>query len=113
MGAKQPRDQALISLDVLARYAGEAASEVDGVSALVQSRLHRHRGVVVSAGDDGIQVELHVAVRFGSAIAPIAAALQERVAGYLSSMADVEPTSVDVVVDRVEVAPETLGPARP
>jgi uncharacterized alkaline shock family protein YloU len=98
---KEPRDQALISLEVLARYAGEAASEVEGAS-LVESRLHRHRGVVVNADEDGVVVELHVAVRFGSAIAPIAAALQERVAGYLSSMADVEPRSVDVVVERVE-----------
>jgi uncharacterized alkaline shock family protein YloU len=108
----KPRDQALISLDVLARYAGEAASELDGVSALVESRLHRHRGVVVSAGEEGVRVELHVAVRFGTAIASVAAALQERVSEYLSSMADVEPVGVDVVVERVEPVSAQAEPVR-
>ncbi len=101
MAGRPPRDQAVISLDVLARYAGEAAREVAGVSALVGSRLHRHRGAVVSAADEGVLVELHVAVPFGASIPAIGEALQERVGEYLSSMADVEP-SVEVVVDRVE-----------
>ncbi|MGZ4358637.1 MAG: Asp23/Gls24 family envelope stress response protein [Gaiellaceae bacterium] len=94
------RDQAVISLDVLARYAGEAASEVEGVQSLVASRLHRHRGVVVTA-EDGLAVELHVAVPFGAPIAALGDALQVRVAEYLAAMADAEPARVDVVVERV------------
>jgi hypothetical protein len=36
---------ASISPDVLARYAGDAALEVEGVRALVESHLPRHRAV--------------------------------------------------------------------
>jgi len=36
---------ATISSDILASYAADAAREVDGVFGLVESTLHRHKGV--------------------------------------------------------------------
>lgn len=69
---------ATISSGILARYAADAAHEVEGVNALVGSALHRHKGVRVVEGDG-----------------------QRRVGAYLAHMASVSPQAVDVVVEEV------------
>ena len=91
--------QSLISPDILASYAADAAREVPGVSGLVGSALHRHDGVRVALGDDGVGVELHLALAWGASAPDVGAEVQARVAGYLAQMADVRPDAVDVVVD--------------
>ena len=48
----------LVSPDVLARYAGDAAAEVAGVAALGESPLHRGRSVEISGSDGAIGVEV-------------------------------------------------------
>jgi uncharacterized alkaline shock family protein YloU len=90
-----------ISPDILARYASDAAREVDGVHRLVDSHLHRHRGARVIEQDGGVRIELHLAVEWGSSIPELGRAVQRRVREYLGRMADVEPAGVDVVVDEV------------
>jgi uncharacterized alkaline shock family protein YloU len=93
---------ASISPDVLARYAADAALEVEGVHGLVESHLPRHRPVRVAVGDDGrISVELHLALGWGAAFGLVGSEVQSRVAEYLARMADLEPARVDVVVDGV------------
>ena len=82
----------VISPEVLARYALDAAAEVPGV----QPR-HR-RGAKVSGGE----VEVHVVVDYGAEIPAVAVEVQQRVADYLQRMADVRPATVDAVVDDVE-----------
>jgi len=81
----------VISPEVLARYALDAAAEVRGVHP-----KHR-RGARVSGGE----VEVHVIVDYGANIPSVAAEVQTRVADYLQQMADVRPSSVHVVVDDV------------
>jgi uncharacterized alkaline shock family protein YloU len=81
----------VISPEVLARYALDAAAEVRGVHA-----KHRRRARVA-----GGEVEVHVVVDFGANIPTVAAEVQERVADYLQRMADLRPASVSVVVDDV------------
>jgi uncharacterized alkaline shock family protein YloU len=76
----------VISPEVLARYARDAAGEVTTV-----------RG----ARMDGSAVEVHVVVDYGSHIPDVAAAVQVRVAEYLQRMAAVTPSSVHVIVDDV------------
>jgi uncharacterized alkaline shock family protein YloU len=71
---------ATISSDILASYAGDAAREVPGVAGLV---------------------EIHVVVDWGARIPEVGRAVQREVAAYLGRMADVEPASVDVVVDEI------------
>ena len=83
-----------ISTDVVARYAGDAAREVAGVTALVG----RHGGVRV----DGDAVTVHLAVAWGASIPAVGARVQQRVADYLGRMTDVRPRSVDVVVEEIE-----------
>jgi uncharacterized alkaline shock family protein YloU len=89
-------DQATIATDILARYAADAAREVEGVHA-----ISGRRGVRIS-GKDTIRIELHVVAERGTSIPKLGGRVQKRVREYLGSMADIEPASVDVVVDSLE-----------
>lgn len=95
------RGEASISNDVVARYAADAARDAPHVLALVESHLHRHRGVRVLEEDGGVRVVLHVSVEWGASIPAVGRDLQRRVREYLDRMADVDPLAVDVVVDEV------------
>ena len=93
--------QASISTEILARYAADAAREVEGVRELADSPLPRRRAVRVSGSDGAVRLELHLVTEWGASIPAVGRRVQERVREYLSSMADVEPASVEVVVDAV------------
>jgi len=82
----------VISPEVLARYAADAAAEVPGV------HTKQRRGAKVS----GAEVEVHVVVDYGASIPDVAAEVQRRVTEYLGQMADHRPTAVNVVVDDVQ-----------
>ena len=92
---------ATISSDVLASYAADAARDVDGVRGLVESTLHRHKGVRVLENSGNVRIELHIAVEWGASIPAVGRELQARVAAYLARMASVEAAAVDVVVDEI------------
>ena len=89
-------DQATIATDILVRYAADAAREVEGVRALAGRRAVR------ISGKEAARIELHVVAHRGVPIPALGRAVQERVREYLANMADVEPATVDVVVDAVE-----------
>ena len=91
---------ASVSGDVLARYAADAAREVDGVASLVEGRLPRQGAVRISV-DDGVTVELHLVLAREAAAQEVGAEVQRRVADYLERMAGARPTAVDVVIDEV------------
>jgi uncharacterized alkaline shock family protein YloU len=93
--------QASISADILARYAGDAAREVPGVRGVAESPLPGRRGVRVANEDGDVRVELHLTVEWGASIPDLGREVQVRVREYLLRMADVEPASVDVVVDEI------------
>ena len=88
--------QASISADILARYAGDAAIEVEGVRA-----LSGRRGVKVDGANGNVRVELHLEVEWGAAIPDVGRTVQKRVGEYLAQMADVDPAEVEVVVDQI------------
>jgi uncharacterized alkaline shock family protein YloU len=93
---------ASISSDVLARYAGDAAMEVDGVRRLVEGHLPGRHPVRIAAGEDGqISVELHLALEWGAAFPEVGRAVQSRVGDYLERMAGARPARVDVVVAEI------------
>ena len=92
---------ATISSDILASYAADAAREVEGVRGLVESALHRHKGVRVLEEDGRVRLELHLAVDWGISVPDVGREVQGRVAAYLARMASVHPEAVDVVVDEV------------
>ena len=95
----------VISPDILASYAADAAREVSGVRGLVESSLHRHRGVRIVEDEGAVGVELHLAVEWGADVPALGAEVQRRVIAYLGRMADVTPASVDVVVDEIDPPP--------
>jgi uncharacterized alkaline shock family protein YloU len=86
-----------ISPEVVARYARDAAEEVEGVARVVEGV---RKGVRVEAET----IELHVAVDWGASIPEVGAALQTRVADYLARMTDLRPAAVNVVVEGVDGA---------
>lgn len=97
---------ASISSDVLARYAGDAALEVEGVRGLVESHVPRHRAVRIAVAEDGaVSVELHLALEWGATFPEVGRAVQDRVGEYLAQMADARLARVDVVV-------ADIGPVR-
>ena len=81
----------MISPEVLARYAADAASEVPGV------HTKQRRGARVVDGE----VEVHVVVDYGADIRSVASEVQLNVIRYLERMADVRPAAVHVIVDDV------------
>ncbi|HVA31367.1 MAG TPA: Asp23/Gls24 family envelope stress response protein [Gaiellaceae bacterium] len=97
--------QASISADILARYAADAAQEVVGVRGVTASPLPGRRGVRVADEDGAVRVELHLTLDWGASIPEVGRDVQARVREYLLRMADVEPASVDVIVD--EIGPRT------
>jgi uncharacterized alkaline shock family protein YloU len=92
---------ASISSDIVASYAADAAREVRGVRGLVESLVHRHRGVRVVEGDGATRIELHLALEWGVSAPDVGREVQGRVRDYLGRMADLEPVSVDVVVEEI------------
>ena len=92
---------ATISSDILASYAADAAREVDGVRGLVESALHRHKGVRIVDEDGRVRVELHLAVEWGSSVPDVGREVQQRVTAYLDRMAKVSPEAVDVIIDEI------------
>lgn len=92
---------ASISSDIVASYAADAALEVGGVRGLVDSLVHRHRGVRVLEGEGAMRVELHLALDWGASAPDVGREVQKRVRDYLARMADLEPASVDVVVEEI------------
>jgi uncharacterized alkaline shock family protein YloU len=92
---------ATISSDILASYAADAALEVEGVRGLVESTLHRHKGVRVLEEDGQVRVELHLAIEWGASIPDVGREVQRGVSAYLARMASVALESVDVIVDEI------------
>ena len=90
----------VISADVLARYAGDAAQEVAGVSGLTRGAAE-----VVSSSAEKADVVVHLELEWGASADAVARRVQERVAEYLGGMANLDVASVDVVVERVGAPP--------
>jgi uncharacterized alkaline shock family protein YloU len=89
--------QASISADILARYAADAARDVEGVLG-----LSGRRGVKV--GDDA-SVEVRLIAEWGASMPVLGRSVQERVREFLLRMADIEPPEVVVVVDEIGAVP--------
>ena len=91
---------AQVARDVLARYAADAAREVEGVRRLVPDRLRRHEGVRVT-GEDDVAIEVHLGVEAGVSIPALGQDVQQRIAEYLERMTGTSPATVDVFVHEI------------
>ena len=90
----------MISHEVLASYAADAALDVDGVDKTVDAG-RRHRGVRVTEDEGAVTVEIHVTLAWGAPAADVGARVQARVSEYLVRTAKLPSLTVDVVVDGV------------
>jgi uncharacterized alkaline shock family protein YloU len=89
----------VISNEVLARYAGDAALEVGGVASLSGDAAE------ISGSDGTVAIDVHVEIEWGASAGDVAREVQQRVAEYIERMANVSVDSVDVVVDAVGAPP--------
>ena len=85
----------VISPEVVARYAADAACEVEGVAGVVE-------GVRKGIRVDGETIELHLSLAWGVSIPDVGLAVQRHVSDYLERMTDHRPSVVNVVVDEVD-----------
>jgi uncharacterized alkaline shock family protein YloU len=97
---------AVISHDVLASYAADAAREVEGVHDLVDAP-RRDKGVRVLTKDAATKVELHIAVDWDAAAPDVAEEVQRRVADYLARTASLPQPSLVVDIVVAGLAPTT------
>ncbi len=93
--------QETISAEVLASYAADAARDVEGVRALVDSPLPLRKSVRIASEEDSVRVELHLSVDWGASIPEVGRGVQARVREYLARMANLRDVRVDVVIDEV------------
>ena len=84
----------VVSDEVIARYARDAALEVPGVLRVVDGV---RKGVRVADGG----VTLHLALAEDVSIPAVGAAVQRGVADFLERMTNARPGSVDVVVEEL------------
>jgi uncharacterized alkaline shock family protein YloU len=92
---------ASVASDVLARYAADAALEVDGVLGLVERRMPRQSAVRIEEAAGRATVELHLELAWGASAEAVGREVQRRVADYLERMAGARPEAVNVVVDAI------------
>ena len=95
----------VISPDVLARYAGDAAREVSGVAALAEGPLHRGKAVEIAEADGALDVSIHVELEWGRSAAEVGGMVERRVREYVEGMTSKTVGSVEVVVERVTAPP--------
>jgi uncharacterized alkaline shock family protein YloU len=88
----------VISPDVLARYAGDAAAEVTGVSAL-------GRAVEIADHDGALGLTVHVELEWGRSASEVGRKVQRRVRDYVESMTNKKVGAVEVVIERVTAPP--------
>jgi len=107
-----PSVRAHISHAVIATYAADAASEVDGVHALVGGRVgsldrrtepdRAAKAVRVTAcPDGGVDLDVHLVAVFGASLPDTADRVASAVRRYLQSMVDLRVQELTVYVDGV------------
>lgn len=104
----------VIDLEVLAKYAGSAATECfgivgmssvnvkDGVTKLLK-RENVSRGVNVTVVDNKIHIELHVIVAYGVSIRAVAQNILENVRCRVETYTGMEVDSISVAVEGVRI----------
>lgn len=104
----------VIDREVLAKYAGSAATECfgvvgmasvnvkDGVTKLLK-RENVSRGVNVSLSENRIRIQLHVIVAYGVSIRAVAQNILENVRCRVETFTGMEVDKISVIVEGVRV----------
>lgn len=91
---QEPDGTITVSGGVLAQIVRRSAEQDDAV------RVRRRKRLGVSVADGRARVELELAVRYGAVLPETAQRVQERVAGSLRAMCDLD-AAVDVTIERL------------
>ena len=106
-----------ISDDVIAVCAINATLKTDGVAGLsggFSNTLSKNllgkelmsKGVKVNQADDGIEIDVHIIVKYHVKIPAVAWDIQENVKKEVQSMTDLNVKAVNIHVQGVEIPPE-------
>jgi len=105
------RGRITISTGVIAQIVARTAERCYGVvgmagnpaKARVERLLPRRgtQGISVSAGDDGVELELHVVVEYGLNLAEVAATIRSQVQYEVERLTGLRVASVDVHIQGV------------
>ena len=106
-----------ISDEVIAVCAVNATLKTEGVSGLaggLSNALSKNflgkeltsKGVKVSQTDDGVQIDVHIIVKYQVKIPAVAWDIQENVKKEVQSMTELPVTAVNIHVQGVEIPPE-------
>lgn len=106
-----------ISDEVIAVCAVNAALKTEGVAGLAggfsnvlsKNLLGKElmsKGVKVSQTDDGVQIDVHIIVKYKVKIPAVAWDIQENVKKEVQSMTELTVTAVNIHVQGVEIPPE-------
>lgn len=100
-----------ISVDVVAKIASIAASEIDGVSAMYQSfvggvaqklgKKNSSQGVRVEIADSVTSIDLYLVVDYGVKIPELAWSVQETVKTNVEAMTGLEVTAVNIHIEGI------------
>ena len=107
-----------IENDVIATIVGASTTEIFGVVGMTSKNAVKDnfktllrqenyaKGVVISAHDNGVDVDIYVIVSFGVKISEVAKNVQERVKFNLENQLGIIVNSVNVFVQNVKVVAE-------
>lgn len=107
-----------IENDVIATIVGASTTEIFGVVGMTSKNAVKDnfktllrqenyaKGVVISANDNGVDVDIYVIVSFGVKISEVAKNVQERVKFNLENQLGITANSVIVFVQNVKVVAE-------
>lgn len=98
-----------ISDNIIAKIAGLAALEVDGVAGMSSgitdafSRKNISRGVKVEAGDQEAMINLYMTMDYGVLIAEVAKEVQQKVKKAVENLTGLKVTAVNIFVQGVQL----------
>ncbi len=106
-----------ISDEVIAVCAVNATLKTEGVAGLaggLSNTLSKNllgkelmsKGVKISQSDDGVQIDVHIIVKYQVKIPAVAWDIQENVKKEVQSMTELPVTAVNIHVQGVEIPPE-------
>lgn len=108
----EPIGNIKISVDVVAKIAGIAASEIDGVSAMHRSfvggvaqklgKKNSSQGVRVEITEDMTNIDLYLIVEYGVKIPELAWNVQESVKASVESMTGLNVAAVNIHIEGID-----------
>lgn len=108
----EPIGNIKISVDVVAKIAGIAASEIDGVSAMHRSfvggvaqklgKKNSSQGVKVEITEDMTNIDLYLIVEYGVKIPELAWNVQESVKASVESMTGLNVAAVNIHIEGID-----------